>query len=114
MLMLDFATATEVCQQLGQRLRAQRLAQLLTQAELAARAGVALGTVRKLEGSGQSSVESLVRVVQALGLVAELQNLWAQPPQSIAQMVQAEQASRRQRAPKRSLKRPSKPEPAGV
>lgn len=98
--MFELATSDEVAAELGRRLRARRLALLLSQQELAARAGVAVGTVRTMEGSGQSSVDSLLRVVQALGLVDQLQTLFEVAPQSIAQMAAAE-PQRRQRAPRR-------------
>ena len=64
-------------------------------------AGLSLGALRKLERSGQSSLETLVRTVQALGLVDELEDLLVLKRQSIAQMEQVEAASRRQRAPRR-------------
>lgn len=82
-------------------MRAQRLAQGLPQRELAQMAGLSLGALRKLESSGQSSLETLVRVVQALGLADELQDLFVLKRQSIAQMEQAEAASQRQRASRR-------------
>ena len=94
-------SANEVLQALGQRLRAQRLAQGLPQRELAQMAGLSLGALRKLESSGQSSLETLVHVVQALGLVDELEDLFVLKRQSIAQMAQAESVSQRQRAPRR-------------
>ena len=65
-------------------------------------AGLSLGALRKLEGSGQSSLETLIRVTQALGLVDELGDLFVLRRQSIAQMAQAESAGQRQRAPRRS------------
>lgn len=100
--MLDFklASASEVCEHLGQRLRAQRLAQLLTQADLAARAGVSTGTVRTLENTGLVSADSLVRVALTLGLANTLQPLFELPQLSIAQMERA-QLAQRQRAPRR-------------
>lgn len=99
MLAFDLASAQEVCQQLGQRLRAQRLAMLLSQAELAARAGVSTGTVRTLEATGLISANSLVRLALALGLTDALQNMFEMPVQSIAQMERAHRAQR-QRAPR--------------
>ena len=103
MLNLSLATAEELCRQLGQRLRAQRMQRLLTQDELAARAVIAVGTVRKLESSGQSSMDSVMRVVLVLGLADELQSLFAPQVLSIAQMefAQRAQATQRQRAPRR-------------
>jgi transcriptional regulator with XRE-family HTH domain len=98
----SLAPTDEILLVLGQRIRAQRLAQELSQLELAQMAGLSLGAVRKLENSGQCSVETLVRAVQALGLVDELEDLFALKRQSIAQMEAAEAATRRQRAPRRS------------
>ena len=92
---------SEILKTLGQRLRAQRLAQGLPQRELAQMAGLSLGALRKLESSGQSSLETLVRAVQALGLANELEDLFMLKRLSIAQMEQAEAASQRQRAPRR-------------
>jgi len=86
---------------LGTRLRVQRLAQALSQRDLAQMAGLSLGALRKLEHDGQCSLETLIRVVQALGLVEELEDLFLLKRQSIAQMEQAEAASQRKRAPRR-------------
>ena len=83
---------------LGSRLRAQRLAQNLPQRELAQMAGLSLGALRKLETNGQTSLETLVRVVQALGLAGELESLFVLRRASIAQMEQVEAASQRKRA----------------
>lgn len=94
------ATPAEICDQLGQRLREQRLAQSLTQTELALRAGVSAGTIKNLEGRGQASLESLIRIVVALGLAEQLQSLFTLRTDSIAAMTQATQIKRR-RAPRR-------------
>jgi transcriptional regulator with XRE-family HTH domain len=94
-------TTEEILRQIAQRLRAQRLAQELTQQRLAQMAGLSLGAVRKLESDGQSSLETLIRVTQALGLVAELEPIFAQKPESIAAMQRAAKAQQRQRAPRR-------------
>ena len=93
----NLASTAEILRALGSRLRTQRLAQGLPQRELAQMAGLSLGALRKLEGSGQSSLETLIRVTQALGLVDELQDLFVLRRQSIAQMAQAESAGQRQR-----------------
>lgn len=98
----NLASAAEILRALGSRLRTQRLAQGLPQRELAQMAGLSLGALRKLEGSGQSSLETLIRVTQALGLAGELEDLFVLRRQSIAQMAQAESAGQRQRAPRRS------------
>ena len=94
--MLDFAfsTSDEITAELGLRLKAVRLSQSLTQADLAERAGVSVGTVKVLEKTGQTSVASLIRVVQALGLTDQLQSLFVLKVQSIAEMEQAQLAQR--------------------
>lgn len=86
MLHFDLATAEEIGVELGLRLRAQRLAQDLKQAELAARAGVSTGTVRNLEHKGQASLESLLRIVGALGLAGGLAELFVLRSNSIKEM----------------------------
>ena len=100
-MVLTVAPTDKILQTLGQRIRAQRLAQNLPQRALAEMAGLSLGALRKLESSGQCSLETLVRAVQALGLASELEDLFKLKRQSIAQMEQAEAASQRQRAPRR-------------
>jgi transcriptional regulator with XRE-family HTH domain len=67
---------------------------------LALRAGVSAGTVKALENKGQSTIASLIRVVQALGLTADLQQAFVLHVRSIADMEQAQQAPRK-RAPRR-------------
>ncbi len=103
--MLDFAFASpeEIRRELGARLKAQRLAQGVAQEELAARAGVSVGTVKNLEKRGQASLDSLLRVALALGLADHFQALFALQVKSIAQMEQAE-TSKRLRAPRRAAK----------
>ena len=104
----EFATLPELVQALGQRLRAQRFAKLLTQAELAARAGVSVSAIKKLEASGLTTLETFVRVIQALGLVDELTHLLTlRPTTSIAAMEAA------QDAPRQRVRRP-RPSRSGV
>ena len=94
---IALAANEEICRELGSRLKAQRLARNLGQKELAARAGVSAGTVKNLENKGQSSLESLIRIVSALDLVEELGSLFVLRTRSIAEMEQAE-PGRRSRA----------------
>ena len=76
MLDIGFATYEEVCKELGARLKDQRLAQMLTQEDLAVRAGLSVGTVKNIENKGQSSLESVVRLGLALGLADHFQELF--------------------------------------
>lgn len=64
---------------LGGRLRAARLRRKLTQAVLAERVGVTLPTLRKIEaGDPTSSLATVIRVLQALGLANDIDLLAAQ------------------------------------
>jgi transcriptional regulator with XRE-family HTH domain len=102
MAYLILATPQEICLELGRRLKAQRLAQPLSQDELAARAGVSTGTVKNLEGKGVSTLLTIVRIVDALGLTGQLQELFElQAPLSIAAMHKAEKSKKRLRAPRK-------------
>jgi transcriptional regulator with XRE-family HTH domain len=102
MLEFGLATCKEAAEQLGARLKAHRLTQLLSREELAARAGVSRGTVRNLELKGQASIESALRIVIALGLADQLQSLFKPQLTSIVEMEKAEKAPRL-RAPKKRL-----------
>jgi len=83
-----------MCRELGKRLRMQRVAQRLTQQELAVRAGVSAGTVKNLERKGQSSMESAIRIAMALSLTDELRPLFKLRVRSAAQMQRAANAKR--------------------
>ncbi|MBI3534243.1 MAG: helix-turn-helix transcriptional regulator [Deltaproteobacteria bacterium] len=90
--MLDFKMASqeEIAKALAQRLRAHRLTKNLKQGDLAARAGISVGTVKNLESSGQASIETLIRIVIALDLTQDLNTLFETKARSIAQMEQME------------------------
>jgi hypothetical protein len=90
------ASSSEVVAALGRRLRDQRMSRLMTQADLATRAGVALGAVKKLEATGKVTVETLVQVAGALGLVSEFNSIFAIRAQmSIADMERHELVHRK-------------------
>ncbi len=98
---LEFTTNNEILAAFGVRLRSQRLGQKLSQQELARMAGLSTGSIRNLEEDGQVSLDTLVRVARALGLLSELETLFVPARHSIAMMEQTELARRRQRAPRR-------------
>jgi transcriptional regulator with XRE-family HTH domain len=105
MIDMKFATPDELVRELGSRLRTQRLASRVTQQELAQRAGIALGAVKKLESGGNTTLQTFVRVVQALSLTSDIENiLELKPHTSIAEMERAA-AAPRQRARRPALPR---------
>ena len=95
------STSAEIQFELARRLKQHRLAQSLSQAELASMAGLSMGAVCNLERRGQCSLETFIRVVQTLGLAHELDSLFEWRNTSIAQMALTEKIKRRQRAPRK-------------
>ena len=96
--MFDLHPPEAICQTLGERVRALRLARNLSQQELAGMSGVSLSTVRRLEAGGQGGIQALVQVALALGAAEGMQELFALPMRSIAEAQSAAQAATRQRA----------------
>lgn len=95
---LSFSKPSEVVELLCQRLRKERLAQQMTQAELAARAGVAVNTLSNLENGQNTSFETLVRIAMVLGRVKELEALFQPKLDSLDDLRRYEESSKRHRA----------------
>ena len=74
----DFLTLSELAAELGRRAREYRLRKRLEQAEVAELAGVSSRTVRFLELGRGSSVDTLLRVMKALGTLDGLNSLFPQ------------------------------------
>lgn len=110
MLDFGFASEQEARIELCLRLRAQRLVQSLSQAELAEQAGISVSTVKLMESKAHCTLENFMRVVIGLGLAGELQALFVLKPKSIAQMEQAAQ-TKRVRAPRKTRAQTVKPKP---
>jgi transcriptional regulator with XRE-family HTH domain len=92
-----YPAARRQVEALGQRLRAARLRRGLSQAVLAERVGVTVQTLGKLEaGNPTTSVATLLRVLQMLGLGDDIDRLAADDAQG-----HALQDSRLVRAPSR-------------
>ncbi len=107
---LRLISTLAVLTELGGRLRQQRLARLWTQQDLAARAGVALSAVKKLESGSNATLRTLVKVSQAMSLMQDLAETF-QPKvaASIAEMERAARAPRqRARRPRASVPAPTK------
>lgn len=73
-----FPAAERQLEALGERLAAARKRRRMTQGTLATRAGISIPTLRKLErGEAGISVAAVVRILQVLGLAADLDRLAA-------------------------------------
>ena len=94
--------------ELGQRLARARLERNLTQAELAAEAGVAKRTIERLEAGRSSQLTNLIRVVRALGLGANFDLLVPEtPPSPIEELrLRGRQRERASRRAKRGARAP--------
>ena len=80
---------------IGERVRAERLRQDLTQATLADKAGISPRALRTLEAGGGAQLTTLVRIMKALGAEGALIALLPEP--TIGPMAMLERKSPRQR-----------------
>ena len=90
-------TTGEILREVGARLRGFRLQQNVTQAELAETAGVGHSTIKRTEAGENPRLETLVKILRALGRVEALDSFLPEPLVSPIRL--AEQRERgRQRA----------------
>jgi len=82
-----YVSDSAVLRELGVRLAAQRLTLNLTQAQLAAQAGLAKRTVERLESGSSTQLSAFLRVCRVLGLQERLDLLVPEPaPSPVAQL----------------------------
>ena len=84
---LKFRKPEEVVGLLCERLRKERLYLEMTQADVAARAGIGVNTVSNLEAGRNVSFENLVRVAMVLGRLQELEELFKPEPYRVCRRV---------------------------
>jgi len=60
---------------IGRRLASERLARNERQVDLARRAGVSIGALRRIESDGSSTVDTMLRVMSALGMQKEIDRI---------------------------------------
>lgn len=68
-----------ILQELGRRIRRERLNHNRTQAELAFSAGVGLNVLKRLENGGGCTLTSLVRILRAAEMIDALDNFLPEP-----------------------------------
>lgn len=86
---------------LGEAVRKCRLQRNMTQAEMAERLDLSLGTVARLERGDGSSLSTFVKAAQLLGKDAWLESF--APSVAISPLQQLDVGKQRERASKRSL-----------
>ncbi|MFK8259319.1 helix-turn-helix domain-containing protein [Erwinia sp. AnSW2-5] len=97
---LTLSKPDEIVKLLCERLRKERLLQQMTQADVAARAGIGVNTVSNLESGRNVGFENLVRVAMVLGRGKELEALFAPRIDSLDDLRRFEQTTTRQRVKK--------------
>ncbi len=101
MLDLTLNKPSEVVKRLCARLRTERLALDMTQADLAGRAGIGTNTVSNLEAGRNVGFEAVVRVAIALGRIKDLEGLFLPTLDSIEDILRYENSANRLRTKKK-------------
>lgn len=102
MMDLSLTKPDELVKLLCERLRKERLARQMTQADVAARAGVGVNTLSNLEAGRNTSFESVVRVAMVLGRRHELESLFMPKLDSLGDILRYEGGATRQRVRRKS------------
>lgn len=91
---MDFSLATpkEIGAEFAMRIRLARLSKNLTQAELAGRVGVSVGTIRNLERSGDCAFSTVILVALALKVERSLDGFFKVGFHSIEEMIAVDRA----------------------
>jgi len=98
MVSFSIMSSGDIATQLAVRLKSRRLTQNLTLEGLAGRSGVALGTLKKFERTGQIALVSFIRLVVALKDEAALENvLLEQKFETLDDILQSEKKPKRGR-----------------
>jgi transcriptional regulator with XRE-family HTH domain len=98
---LSFKNPSEIVKLLFERLRKERLSRLMTQADVAARAGVGVNTVSNLEAGRSVAFETVVRVAMVLGRLKELEDLFKPTLDSLEDIHRYENSANRHRTKRR-------------
>lgn len=93
---------SELVKLLCERLRQERLSRQMTQADVAARAGIAANTVSNLEAGRSVTFENMVRVAMVLGRAAELEELFKPRLDSLDDIRRYEKSTIRRRIRRKS------------
>lgn len=98
--MPDFSLALpdEICAELGARARARRILLNVSVDKMAERIGVSNRTLGNFERTGKCTLETFVRILEALNATADLQSVLVTQTQTIEDMRAKAATATRQRA----------------
>lgn len=85
---------SQICRDLAARLRTRRLQLTWSQAELAARAGIATSTLKLFERTGQISLKRLVMIAATLGAQGGFDELFKLPKAASLEELEARAVTR--------------------
>jgi transcriptional regulator with XRE-family HTH domain len=108
MKILNTHTDEAVLAEMGERIARHRLAQQLTQAELAEQAGIGKRTLERVEAGLTAQFSTIVRIFRVLGLLPRLDQALAEPRVRPLEAA-ARKGKRRQRASGKSKPKPQEP-----
>jgi transcriptional regulator with XRE-family HTH domain len=98
MLILDIFTPEEVAIQVASHAKRLRLSINMSRKTLALHSGVSLGSIQRFEQTGRVSLESLLKIAQALSALQEFQQLFLlSAPKTIKQLEEREKLPKRGR-----------------
>lgn len=83
----DFYTPNEIGAILGERLKAQRLSLNLTQMVVAEKAGIGVSTVTRIESGQGSTLDNVIRLAIALGMIDHFSELFENVPANIKEVI---------------------------
>lgn len=98
-------TAADAQDTVSTAAKARRIALDLTQADLAARSGVPIATLKRFEQRGEASVTTILALAEVLGALAEFQTLFPMPD------IRSLEDLGRQEKPRQRVRRPKSPQP---
>ncbi len=70
------STPTDISKTLAERLKALRKHLKISQVEMAERSGVSLGSLKRFEGTGQISLESLLKLAHLMNCLEDFENVF--------------------------------------
>lgn len=82
-------TPHEITEHIAHQVKLKRLAENLSQKSLSERSGVSFGVIKKFEGTGKISLESLVKIAVVLNAAEDFQGLFKKAPLEMATSLDA-------------------------